>query len=170
MLSKAHPTLRFRLALTFAAFGTALSLLLSLGLYFDFTAHGLGKRLMDETLRAEIEDYISRRTRNPNSPPPSTLSIHGYLLMQGKSNENIPPELLGLHEGIYQMTLNNTPYRVAVAERNGVRYYMLFNENRQNRREEIFILYLVSGAFIMILVSVWVGRWLARSAIPKVLA
>jgi signal transduction histidine kinase len=142
------------------------SLLLSLGL--SFTAHSLGERLMDETLRAEIDDYISRRARNPNSLPPSTASIQGYLLNQGQRNENIPLELLSLREGKYQLTLNDTPYRVAVADKNGERYFMLFNEKRQRNREEMFLIYLVSGALIMIVISAWVGWWLAGRVVAPI--
>jgi signal transduction histidine kinase len=159
-------SLRFKLALTFATFGAMVSLLLSLGL--SFIAHNLGERLMDETLRAEIDDYISRRSRNPNSLPPATISIQGYVLTQGQGNATIPPELLSLNEGKYQLTLNDTPYRVAVADKNGERYFMLFNEERQRHREEMFIIDLVSGALIMILISAWAGWWLAGRGVAPI--
>jgi signal transduction histidine kinase len=159
-------SLRFKLALTFATFGAMVSLLLSLGL--SFTAHNLGERLMDETLRAEIDDYISRRSRNPNSLPPATISILGYVLTQGQGNETIPPELLSLNEGKYQLTLNDTPYRIAVVDKDGERYFMLFNEKRQRHREEMFIIDLVSGALIMILISAWAGWWLAGRGVAPI--
>jgi signal transduction histidine kinase len=165
-MSRVFHSLRFKLALTFAIFGTMISLLLSLGL--SFTAHSLGERLMDETLRAEIDDYISRRARNPNSLPPSTASIQGYLLNQGQRNENIPLELLSLREGKYQLTLNDTPYRVAVADKNGERYFMLFNEKRQRNREEMFLIYLESGALTMIVISAWIGWWLAGRVVAPI--
>lgn len=165
-MSSAPHSLKFKLALTFAIFGAMVSLLLSLGL--SFSANSLGDRLMDETLHAEIEDYISRRSRNPNAFLPATASIHGYLLTQGQSNENIPLELLSLKGGIHQLTLNDTPYRVAVVDKNGERYFMLFNENRQNRREKTFTIYLVSGMLFMILISVCVGWWLAGRVVAPI--
>lgn len=165
-MSSAPHSLKFKLALTFAIFGAMVSLLLSLGL--SFSANSLGDRLMDETLHAEIEDYISRRSRNPNAFLPATASIHGYLLTQGQSNENIPPELLSLKGGIHQLTLNGTPYRVAVVDKNGERYFMLFNENRQNHREKIFTIYLVLGVIFMILISVCVGWWLAGRVVAPI--
>lgn len=165
-MSSAPHSLKFKLALTFAIFGAMVSLLLSLGL--SFSANSLGDRLMDETLHAEIEDYISRRSRNPNAFLPATASIHGYLLTQGQSNENIPLKLLSLKGGIHQLTLNDTPYRVAVVDKNGERYFMLFNENRQNRREKTFTIYLVSGMLFMILISVCVGWWLAGRVVAPI--
>jgi signal transduction histidine kinase len=158
MISVLH-SLRFKLTLTFAIFGTMVSILLSMGLLFD--AHILGERLMDETLRAEIGDYISRLERNPNSLPPSTASIQGYLLNQNQRSENIPPELLALREGVHQLILNDTPYRVAVVDKNGERIFMLFNEKHQRHREEMFIVDLAAGALIMIVFSAWESWWVA---------
>lgn len=152
-------SIRYRLAATFAWFGALVSLLLSLGL--SFAAHSLGESLMDETLRAETEDYILRRTRNPNSLPPATLSVRGYVLDTGGTGEEIPPELRGLPIGKHQLTLGGTPYRVTVTDRGRQRYFMLFNEARQRSREQQFLLYLVSGALIMTLISAGIGWWLA---------
>ena len=161
-----HYNLRFKLALTFALFGAVVSLLLSLGL--SFIAHSLGERLVDETLNAEIDDYISRRSRNPESLPPSTISIQGFLLEQGQGNETIPSELRSLHEGKFQLTLHDTPYRVAVIDKNGDRYFMLFNETHQRLREKMFLMYLVSGALIMVLISAWAGWWLAGRGVAPI--
>lgn len=165
-MSNVRHSLRFRLASTFAWFGALVSLLLSIGL--SFTAHNLGERLMDETLRAEIEDYISRRSRNPNSLPPSTVSVRGYVHVPGRSTEDMPPELLRLNPGKHQLTLGNIPYRVAVVDQGAERYVMLFNEMRQRQREERFLIYLVAGALIMTLVSAATGWWLAGRVVAPV--
>jgi len=158
--------LRFKLALTFVWFGALLSLLLTLGL--SLAAHNLGERLMDETLHAELDDYIARRLRNPNSLPPATISVRGYVHTLGQRNDNIPPGLTGLSPGKYQLTLDDTPYRVAVADRENERYIMLFNEQRQRRREEQFLGYLTAGALIMTLASAAIGWWLAGRVVAPV--
>jgi signal transduction histidine kinase len=159
-------SIKFKLALTFAIFGAVVILILSFGLYF--TAHNLGERLMDETLHAEIDDYISRRSRNLNSIPPSTISIQGYVLVNNQNHQEIPVEVRGLDEGTYRLSINNTPYRVAVANRNNERYFMLFNEQRQRNREETFIYYLIVGTLIMILLSAWAGWWLAGRGVAPI--
>lgn len=166
MSSNLHHSLRFRLASTFAGFGALVSLLLSIGL--SFTAHNLGERLMDETLRAEIEDYLSRRARNPNSLPPATISVRGYVHIPGRGAADMPPELLKLSPGKHQLSLGDTPYRVAVVDKGSERYVMLFNEKSQRRREEQFLIYLMLGALIMTLVSAGVGWWLAGRVVAPV--
>ena len=158
-MSSRRNSLRFKLALTFAIFGAMISLLLSLGL--SLITHSLGEHLMDETLRAEIDGYISRRARNPNALLPATISIQGYALTREKVNDNIPPEISTLGKGTYRLMMNNIPYRVAVEDQNGERFYMLFNEERQREREKMFTVYLTLGVLIMILISSWAGWWLA---------
>ena len=69
-------SLRSRVALAFAGLGAALALLLTVGIWF--AAHDVSRRLIDQTLRAELEDYMARRARNPNSLPPDTASLRGY--------------------------------------------------------------------------------------------
>lgn len=161
-----HHSFRFRLAITFAFFGAMISLILSLGL--SFTAHNLSDRLIDETLRAEIEDYISRRARNPNSHPPATISIRGYLFHPDQNNPDIPPALLELTPGKYQLALDSIPYRVAVIDKSDERYVMMFNEMRQRERESTFLTYLVTGALIMTLLSAWIGWWLAGRVVAPI--
>lgn len=58
-------SLRARVAPYFAGFGALLSLVMAVLLYQS--AHDLGQRLIDETLTAELDDYIARRERNPLS-------------------------------------------------------------------------------------------------------
>jgi signal transduction histidine kinase len=161
-----HHSFRFRLALTFALFGAMVSLFLSLGL--SFTAHNLGERLIDETLRAEIEDYISRRSRNPNSLPPSTVSIRGFIFLPGQHQAEIPAELHDLKPGKYQLSLNNIPYRVTVVDKADDRYVMMFNEAKQRQRESAFLDYLVAGAIIMTLLSAWIGWWLSGRVVAPI--
>lgn len=165
-MSNFFTSLKFKLALTFALFGAMISLLLSLGI--SLSAHKLGERLMDETLRAELDDYMSRRARNPNSLPPATLSIRGYVLAKEQMSDTLPPELRLLQEGTYRLTIGATPYRVAVADKNGERYFMLFNEQRQQQREEMFSIYLTTGALTMILLSAWAGWWLAGRGVAPI--
>jgi len=152
-------SLRFRLATTFSLFGALISLLLSIGL--SFAAHNLGERVMDETLGAEIDDYISRRTHNPYALLPATISVRGFVHAQGNFAEDIPPDLLKLTPGKHELTLDDTPYRVAVVDKGNERYVMLFNEIQQHHREQQFLVYLVIGAFIMTLISAGIGWLLA---------
>jgi signal transduction histidine kinase len=159
-------SLRLRVAIAFAALGAALSLLLTAGIWF--AAHDVSRRLMDQTLKAELEDYMARRARNPNSLPPDTATLRGYLVKAGQAAEHVPEALRTLPPGQYEIELDGVPYRVAVAEHADERTLIVFSEERQRLREQRFFGYLIAGAAIMTLLATLGGLWLAGRVIAPV--
>lgn len=158
-------SLRFRVAAAFAGLGAALSILLTGGIWF--AAHDVSQRLMDQTLKAELEDYMARRARNPASLPPNTASLRGYLV-NADTAADVPVALRDLAPGQHEIRIDRVPYRVAVADRDGERYLILFNEERQKLREQRFLLYLIAGAGIMTMLAAIGGLWLAGRVIAPV--
>ena len=152
-------SLRLRLAATFAVFGMLVSLLLSGGVFV--AAQHTSDRLIDETLRAELDDYLSRRARNPASLPPATISIRGYAFAPGDDNAEVPRPVLDLPVGKHQLLMAGVPYRVSAVDQGPIRYVMMFNEARQRQREERFFIFLAGGILVMALVSAALGWWLA---------
>jgi signal transduction histidine kinase len=159
-------SLRLRVAMAFAGLGAALSLLLSLGIWF--ATLDVSQRLMDQTLTAELEDYMARRARNPNSLPPAAASLRGYSMALGSAGADLPPALRTLPVGQHEIELDGIPYRAAVAEKDGSRYVILFDEVRQKRRQQRFLAYLIGGATLMTLLAAIGGLWLAGRVIAPV--
>ena len=159
-------SLRFRVALVFAAFGALLSILFSAGIYL--TTHQLGHRLMDETLNAELDDTVARHARNPTFIPPNTTSIKGYVLADEVHNRNVPAEIINLLPGRHNTIIGEIDYRVLVADRNGFRYFMLFDTDKQHEREIKFSRLLVVFALFMTLASAGGGFWLAVAIVTPV--
>jgi signal transduction histidine kinase len=131
-------------------------------------AHDISQRLIDQTLRDELDDYTARRQRNPRSLPPDTAGLRGYLVEAGAGSAHLPPAIRSLAEGQHELDIDGVPYRVAVADRNGERYVFLFNEEPQRARERRFLGYLAAGALIVILLAAIGGRWLAARVIAPV--
>ncbi len=161
-----HRSLRFRVAFTFAWFGALVSLLLATGLYV--AAHDLGERLLDETLSAELQDYMARRARNPRSLPPATVSVVGYVWPHAGDEPEAPPTVRQLLPGQHELSLDDRLYRVAVVDRNGTRFFMLHDATRQGHRERRFAWFLGAGVLIMTLLSAAGGLWLAGRVIAPV--
>ncbi len=159
-------SLRFRVALAFAGLGALLSLLLALGIWF--AAHDVSRRLMDETLDAELADYMARRARNPNSLPPATASLSGYLIKPGDTATELPAAIATLPPGRHEIVLDGIPHRVDVADQGNERFVLLFNETRQKRREQRFLAYLIAGATLMTLFATIGGLWFAGRVIAPV--
>jgi signal transduction histidine kinase len=159
-------SLRHRVMLSFALFGGAVSLLLAIGLYM--AALDIEKRLIDETLTAELEDYVARLHRNPQSLPPATATIRGYVQGGDRGAAAIPEELLGLGMGRHQIRLDGESVRVAVADRDGKRFYFLYNEAQLLLRQRYLVAYLAAGVLIMVLMSAAGALWLAGNVISPV--
>ena len=157
--------LRERVALFFAGFGALLSLLMVFLLYH--AAHDLGQRLIDETLTAELDDYIARRERNPHSLPPSTVMLQGYV-RDAESVGDVPAYLATLPPGRHDVTVGQLSYRVAVLERNAARYYLLYDISLQMKREQRFLLLLGMVALAVTLLAALGGIWLSRSVVAPV--
>jgi signal transduction histidine kinase len=171
-------SLRYRVALAFALFGGLVSLLLAMGLYI--ASHNLEERLVDESLTAELEDYIARRTRNSHSVPPATATVHGYVLRMVASGETgrggdgdadgraVPDAVRALEPGRHHLDLAGVPHRAAVADHGGNRFYLLYNIELLQRREQYFVAILAAGIIVMALISAAGGLWLAGRVIAPV--
>lgn len=159
-------SLRFRVALAFALLGALVSMLFSVGLYF--ATQDLERRLIDDTLQAELEDYVSRRQRNPVSPPPNTKTIRGYIVPAGAAGDGLPGALRGLDVGWYELLLDGHPYRAVVDERGGSRFFILYDEEQLQRRQSRFLVTLVVGVLLTTVASGSVAMWLAGRAISPV--
>ncbi len=159
-------SLRRRVALAFATLGAGLSALLCVAIWF--AAHDVSQRLMDQTLREELADYMARHARNPASLPPATASLRGYHAEIAKVAQALPAPLQSLAPGQHEVDFEGIPYRVAVADRNGERYLILFDEARQKRREQRFLAYVLAAALALTLFSAVLGFWLAGRVVAPV--
>jgi signal transduction histidine kinase len=159
-------SLRFRGGLAFAVFGGILSLLLSGWLYL--ATHDAGLHLMDQTLKAELEDYLARRQRNPYSLPPATVTVAGFVTPAPAGAPPLPEELHAAPPGRSSLMLQGMPYRLLVQDVSGSRYYLLYNETRQVAREKRFKWVLGSGVLVITLLASAGGLWLADRIIAPV--
>lgn len=159
-------SLRVRVAIAFAGLGAALGLLLIAGIWF--AAHDVSQRLLDQTLKAELEDYMARHARNPNSLPPASTSLRGYHAGPDARGETMPERLRALPPGQHEVELDGIPWRAAVADDGSKRYVILFDEQRQQRRERRFLGYLLAAAALMTLLATLAGAWLAGRVIAPV--
>jgi signal transduction histidine kinase len=159
-------SLRLRVAVAFAVFGGLLSVTQAVGLYI--ASRDLGERLVSETLAAELDDYIARRSRNPHSVPEETATIRAYVIPNPDRSEPMPAAVLGLTAGRHHLMLGGEPYQAAVRQVNGQRFVVLYNESRRLRREQGFAAFLAIGALTMSVLAAVLGHWLAGRVIAPV--
>ncbi len=159
-------SLRFRVATAFATIGGVISLVTAVGLYFG--VRDAGERLIDETLDAEIQDYLSRRSRNPNSLPPATATLLGYVLPAREGEPTPPADIATWPSGLHETSVGGIFYRVAIVDRAGKRYFMLYNETLFREKQARLMAYLALFVVLMTLLSGGLALWLAERVIDPV--
>lgn len=159
-------SLRFRVATAFAAIGGIISLLMAFGLYVG--VQDAGRRLIDETLNAEMQDYLTRRARNPYSLPPATATLLGYVLPARQGEPGPPSNIADLPPGLHEIRLNKVTYRLAVTERTGSRYFLLYNETYFREKQASLIIYLAAFVTLMTIISGGLALWLTERVIEPV--
>lgn len=158
--------LRARVALFFAGLGALLSLALGGAVYQ--AAHDLGQRLIDETLTAELDDYIARRERNPNSLPPSSVILQGYVRDMRRTEGGaggVPEHIAALPPGWHDIAVGALSYRAQVVDRGATRFYLLHDKSMQLRREQRFLLLLGVVMVAATLLAALGGMLLSRAVV-----
>ncbi|HSH29540.1 MAG TPA: HAMP domain-containing sensor histidine kinase [Thiohalobacter sp.] len=157
--------LRLRVMVGFALIGGSVSL--ALGSWVYITVRDLDRRLIEEALTAEIDDYQARLERNPASLPPMTATVRGYLVRADRP-DNRPPELRGLPTGRSEVSVDGIPYYAAVEREGDTQLIMLHNRTQVERRERLLLLVLGSGIIGTMLLAAGGGWWLAGRVIAPV--
>jgi len=159
-------SLRNRVAVTLAVFGGVVSLALASTIYL--VSQDLERRLIDETLSAELDDYIERRARNPQSLPERTATILAFVVTPQGSDSQVPPAVRNLPPGRHRLVLERTPYRAAVRSVGEQRFVVLYDVSALRRREQGFLLLLAGSVVLSIVIAAFTGRWLAGRTIAPV--
>jgi signal transduction histidine kinase len=162
----ASRSLRNRVAVTLAVFGATASLILATVIYL--ASQDLERRLIDETLTAELDDYVLRRARNPQSLPERTATIRAFVVAPSGGTTPVPKAVAELAPGRHRLVLEGTPYRAAVRNVGEQRFVVLYDVSALRRRERGFIGLLSGAVLLMTAISAFAGRWLAGRTIAPV--
>ncbi len=162
----AKRSLRNRVAVTLAVFGGVVSLMLAFIVHL--ASQDLERRLIDETLTAELDDYVARRARNPQSLPERTATILAFVVTPGNQRAEVPRVVAELPSGRHPLELDGVPYRAAVREVGDQRFVVLYDVSALKRREQGFLLLLAGSVILITLISALAGRWLAGRTIAPV--
>ncbi|MEJ2591314.1 MAG: HAMP domain-containing sensor histidine kinase [Candidatus Thiodiazotropha sp.] len=162
----ARRSLRNRVAVTLAVFGGVVSLTLAAVIYL--VSQDLERRLIDETLTAELDDYVARRARNPQSLPERTATIRAFVVIPEGNSSQVPQAVQDLAPGRHRLSLDGIPYRAAVRGVGDQRFVVLYDVSALRRREQGFLLLLASSVLMITVISAFAGRWLAGRTIAPV--
>jgi signal transduction histidine kinase len=159
-------SLKNRVGIAFALFGAVVSLALAITIYI--ASHNLESRLINDTLTAELDDYISRRERNPHSLPEHTATISAYVVAEQGGTHPIPPEVKELTPGFHSLSIDGIDYLAAVRSVKDQRFVVLYDTSALQQRETGFLVLLLGSVLVITLFSALAGRWLAGRTIAPV--
>lgn len=159
-------SLRNRLSITLAVFGGVVSLALASIIYI--ASSDLEERLIDDTLTAELDDYVARRERNPLSLPERTATIRAYVVAAGGGTAQVPAQVKRLEPGRHELILEGISYRAGVRRVGEQRFVVLYDTSTLHQREAGFLLLLSVSVMLVTLVSALAGRLLAARVIAPV--
>jgi signal transduction histidine kinase len=159
-------SLRYRVSVTLALFAGTVSLTLAAVIYLAF--QDLERRLIDDTLTAELDDYVERRARNPHSLPESTATIRAFVVAATGGTRPIPAAVAALPPGRHRLELDGIPYFAAVRSVGEQRFVVLYDISASQRRERGFLLLLALSVVLIMTISAFAGRWLAARTIAPV--
>lgn len=158
-------SLRLRVAIGFALLCVLVSL--ALGGWVYLGSRDLEERLIDEALAAELEDYRARLERNPQSLPPLTAAVRGYLVT-GEAEEELPAGLASLAPGYHSLEVDGISYRVAVVSTPKGRLSMLHSRAQVESREQYLLVRVILGILAIVMLSAAGGWWLSGLVIAPV--
>ena len=159
-------SLRSRLAVSLAIFGGMVSLILASIIYI--ASADLEARLIDDTLNAELDDFIARRHRNPLSLPERTATIRAYVVTEKANTKLIPDRVKSLEPGLHAIQLEGVSYRAAVRAVDNERFVVLYDTSALRQREAGFITLLLMSVLLVTILSALAGRLLAVRLIAPV--
>ncbi len=122
------------------------------------------EELIEETLSIELEDYINRYTLDPDTAPPSSTHIQGYVIT-GKMPDSFPAKLQQLPSGLSHIMIDGSGYYVELRKHNTKRFLVLYADEMIKHRENQYLVFLVLGIGMMTLLSSVLGLWLAGRVI-----
>ena len=162
---RVRTSLRFRVTLSFALLAAVISAGLASVLYV--LTIDMEERLIEETLSAELEDYMGRYALDPETAPPSSTKIRTYVFSSA-GKRHVPDKLYDLAPGLHHVKLDDTGFYVESKIRDDIHFAVLFEDTQIRHREKQFLLFLAGGALAMILSSAALGWWLARRVVYPV--
>jgi len=159
-------SLRFRLILSYLAFGAVLGG--ALALFLAVSQYYLEDRLVSEHVSDELQYFIDLTQKNPSIHTLRTKKLLGYVFRKGEPMSGLE-YLDTVRSGVHEIDYGNHSYVVAVHRENGNRYYMLYDQTDVKVREHFLSVVLLISIGLATVLAVWFGWSLSDRLIAPVI-
>lgn len=159
--------IRYRIFLTYPLLGFLISFLVVL--FFVVSFDLLERQFMENFLLEELDHFIEETRRNPELTEQHARHWRSY-----KVDDEHPQAFLAFLSayppGTYDVVLQGNMYDAGIAERDGIRYYILYNDEGQESLEINLIVLLTAGSALIIWAATAYGLWFSKRVLKPVMS
>ena len=158
--------LRSRIVLSFLVFGTLVSALFALSTLF--LQNYVEDQLIGETLKQELDDYVSELRLNPSVVEPFYTRIQGYITRPGDPNQLVSAEFRDLPEGVHDVRITGTVYKAAIRKEEDLWVFLIYDVTENQRIKRQLIVALVGVVLLFSVFSFMLGASMSRRVMKPV--
>lgn len=164
-------SLTLRSRFLFAMLAVVLLLCVTFGLTVHRFIEILEDELLHQTLVREMQDFARDYSVNPQTMPPSTGELSGYIVQRGQVAADLPQALRNLATGFHEdIVINDRNYYVARQDVSGSALYLLLDTERVETIEtEVTTVAVISG-LIAVALAALLAMMLTRTVMRPVTA
>lgn len=158
--------IRYRIFLTYPLLGFLISLLIVL--FFVVSFDMLERQFMNNFLLEELDHFIESNRRNPALTEQFARHWQTY-----KVDADHPVDFLDFLSayppGTYDVVFRGSMHDVGIAEQNGARYYILYNDQALESLEINLIVFLAAGGALIVWAATAYGLWFSKRVLKPVM-
>jgi signal transduction histidine kinase len=158
--------LRSRIVLSFLLFGTLLSALFALSTLF--LQNYLEDQLIGETLKQELDDYVSQLYRDPSVVEPFYTRIQGYVTRPGDPNQTVSTEVRDLPAGVHDVRIGDGVFKAAISKDEELWAFLIYDVSENQRIKTQLIFALIGVVLVFSALSFMLGAWSSRRVMKPV--
>ena len=159
--------IRFRIFLSYPVLGLLISLIVIV--FFVFSFMQLEKQFLSDFLTEELDQFIELTQSKPELTQQKAKRWMAYKVDSTHPVAFLEP-MSTYSPGIYDVFIEGLMFDVAITEKNGSRYYLLYDDSEFESLEESLLTFMVVGAFIIVWAATWYGIWFSKQVIKPIIS
>ena len=158
--------LRSRIVVSFLLFGTLLSALFALSTLF--LQNNIEDQLIGETLKQELDSYVTQLRLDPSVVEPFYTRIQGYITRPGDPNKTVSAEVRDLPAGVHDVKISGGVFKAAIRKEEDLWAFLIYDVSDNQRLKQRLIFALIGAVLLFSVLSFMMGAWSSRRVMKPV--
>jgi signal transduction histidine kinase len=158
--------LRSRIVLSFLLFGTLLSVLFALSTLF--LQNYLEDQLIGDTLKQELDDYVTQLRLDPTVVEPFYTRIQGYITRPGDPNRTVNALVRTLPGGVHDVKMAGGVFKAAVRKEENLWAFLIYDVSDNHLLKKQLIFAMIGVVLLFSVLSFTLGAWSSKRVMKPV--